>query len=78
MRILVIGSQCVNKQSYDFTYHSEKLFKAEFPSQGNIDMVKGLSFSFEQCFGPFTMLLVKGFSETGLFRHLCNQVFQSP
>ena len=36
-----------------------------------------LSFSFEQCFGPFIMLLVEGSSETGLFRHLSNHVFPS-
>ena len=30
-------------------------------------MVKVLSFSFEQCFGPFTMLLVKQSSETELY-----------
>ena len=40
-------------------------------------MIKVLSFSFEQSFGPFTMLLVEGSSETGLFRHLSNLVFQS-
>ena len=41
-------------------------------------MVKALPFRFEQCFGPFTMLLVKGSSETRLFRHLSNHVFWSP
>ena len=30
-------------------------------------MVKVLSFSFEQCLGTFTMLLLEGSSETGLF-----------
>ena len=30
-------------------------------------MVKVLPFSFEQCFGPLTMLLVEGSSETGFF-----------
>ena len=29
-------------------------------------------------FRPFFMLLVKGSSETGLFRHLTNHLFQSP
>ena len=29
-------------------------------------------------FRPFFMLLVKGSSETGLFRHLSNHLFQSP
>ena len=38
-------------------------------------MVKVLSFRFQQCFGPITMFLVKGSSETGLFRHLSNHVF---
>ena len=41
-------------------------------------MVKVLSFRFDQCFGPFTMLVVKGSSEMGLFRHLSNNVFLSP
>ena len=40
-------------------------------------MVKVLLFSFQQCFGPFTMLLVEGSSETELFRHLSNHVFRS-
>ena len=38
-------------------------------------MVKVPSFSFEKCFRSFTMLLVKGSSETGLVRHLSNHVF---
>ena len=41
-------------------------------------MVKGLLFCLEQCFGPFTMSLVEGCSQTGLFRHLSNDVFRSP
>ena len=41
-------------------------------------MVKVLSFRFQQSFGPFTMLLVKGSSKTGLLRHLSNHVFRSP
>ena len=40
-------------------------------------MVKVLSFIFQQCFCVFTMLLVEGSSETGLFRDLSNQVFRS-
>ena len=39
-------------------------------------MVKVLSFLFQQCFAPFTMLLVEGSSETGLFRHLYNHIFR--
>ena len=38
-------------------------------------MVKVLSTSFEQCFGPFTMLLCEGYSQTGLFRHLPTTYF---
>ena len=41
-------------------------------------MVKALSFSFEQCFGPFTMLLVEGSFEMRLFRDLSNHVSRSP
>ena len=77
-RIVAIGSQWVKKQSQDFAYHSEYLFQPELLSQGSINMVKFMSFSFEQCFGPFTMLLVEGSCETGLFRHLANHVFRSP
>ena len=40
-------------------------------------MVKLLSFRFQQCFGPFTMSLVRGSSELGLFRHLSNHIFWS-
>ena len=41
-------------------------------------MVKVLLLSFEQYFGPFIMLLVKGSSETELLRYLPNHVFGSP
>ena len=40
-------------------------------------MVKLLPFRFQQCFGAFTMLLVDGSSETGLFIHLTKHVFWS-
>ena len=46
--------------------------------QGSINMVKLLPFRFQQCFGAFTMLLVDGSSETGLFIHLTKHVFWSP
>ena len=59
-------------------YHSERLFRLEFYSHGSINMVKMLSFSFEQCFDTFTMLLVERSSETGLFKLLTNPVFRSP
>ena len=32
----------------------------------------------EQYFGPFTMLLVEGSSETDLFRYLSNNFLRSP
>ena len=38
-------------------------------------MVKVLPFTFEKCFGPFSMLLVKGSSETWLFRYLPTTFF---
>ena len=41
-------------------------------------MAKVLPFKFQECVVPFTMSLVEGLSETGLFRHLSNDVFQSP
>ena len=41
-------------------------------------MVNILPFGFEQGFGPFTILLVKGSSENEPFRHLPNHVVRSP
>ena len=41
-------------------------------------MLKVLSFIFQQCFEPFTMLFVEGSSERGLLGHLFNPVFRSP
>ena len=41
-------------------------------------MVKVLSFRFQQCFSLFIMLLVEGASETGLLRHLSNDVSRIP
>ena len=38
-------------------------------------MIKMVSCRFEQWFGTFTMFLVKGYSEMGLFRHLSDYVF---
>ena len=35
-------------------------------------MVKVLSFRFQQCFDPCTVLVFEGSSETGIFRHLSN------
>ena len=40
-------------------------------------MEKVLSSRFEQCFGPSIMLVVEASSETGRFRYLSNNLFQS-
>ena len=42
-----------------------------------MNMVKLPSFRFEQCLHAFTMLLVKGYLETALFKHLPDLVFRS-
>ena len=41
-------------------------------------MEKELSFRFQQCFSPITMLFVEGSSETGVPRLLSNDVFRGP
>ena len=61
--------------SWDPAYNSERLYPHELISQGSINMVKVLWFSFGQSFFQFTMLLVEQSSETGLFRHWSNQFF---
>ena len=45
---------------------------------GYINMIKVLSFRFQQWFGPFSMLLVEGSSQTGLLKHLSEDVFRIP
>ena len=55
-----------------------RLFQPELSSQGLTNIVKVLSFSFEQCFGPFTILLVEGSSETRLFSRLPNHILRGP
>ena len=74
-------SPAVNGLTYSpkiFPYFSERRFKPELPSNGLISMVEVLWSSFEQCFGQFTMLLLTGSFENGLFRHLSDHVFRSP
>ena len=41
-------------------------------------MIKVLLCRFQQCLGGFNVFSVKGYSETGLFRHLSIHVFRSP
>ena len=76
-RIHITSRRWLKKQSQDFGYHPERLPKPELISEGSTNMVKVLCFGFLQCFGQFTMLLVKGSSEMGPFRHLSNHVFRS-
>ena len=41
-------------------------------------MLTVVPFRLQQCFGPFTMLPLKGSIETVLFRHISDHVFRSP
>ena len=43
--------------------------------QSSFHMMKVLLCRFQQCWGMFTMLLLEGFSQTRLFRHLSDQLF---
>ena len=74
-RILFIVSQCVKKQSQDLTCIEERLFGTQLTWRWSMNMLKMLWCWFQERFCTFTMLLVKGSSETGLFRHLSDQVF---
>ena len=76
--MLVIGSQCVNKQSYDLVYHLKTLFPTQLLSQWLKNLVKVRSFRLQQCFNQFLIFSVEGSSKTRLFRHLSNDVFWSP
>ena len=42
------------------------------------DMINVLCDRFKQCLGTFTILLVEGSSETGIFRHFSDYVFRIP
>ena len=75
-RIIFIGSQCVNKQTQDLVCQYEKLFRLQIPCQWQINMIKVLWCRFQQCLDTFTILLVEGCSETGLFRHLFIHLFR--
>ena len=45
------------------------------PWKWSIKMIKVVSCRLQQCYGPFTKLLLDASSETRLFRHLSNHVF---
>ena len=64
--ILFTGSQCVNRQSQDLTCQKQRHFQTQFTCQWSMNMKKVLWCRFQQCFGTFTMLLIKGFSQTWL------------
>ena len=74
-RILFIGSQCLNKESRYLACQKQRRFWTELTWQWSLNMIKMLWCRFQQCFGTFTMLLVKGSSETILFRHWSDHVF---
>ena len=50
-------------------------FPTQLPSQWSTNMVKLQALRLNQCFGPFTMSLVEGSSQTGACRRLSNHVF---
>ena len=53
----------------------ERLFETQLTWQWSMNMLKVLWCWFQERFCTFTMLLVEGSSETGLFRHLSDRVF---
>ena len=75
IKILFIGTQCLNKQSQDLACQPERVFRTKFRCQWLINIIKVLSCRFRHCLCTFTILLVEASSETRLFRHLSNNVF---
>ena len=63
--------------SQDFSCQSEEFFPTQLTWQWALKMAKVLWCRFEKYFGKFTMLLLEGSSETGLFRHLSDYVSES-
>ena len=51
----------------------ERLFRTQFSCQWLLNRIKVLWLRFQQCLCTFTMLIVEGSSEMGVFRHLSNQ-----
>ena len=74
-RIIVIGSQYLNKHSQDFICYSHGILETEFFSESSKNMTKLLPCKFEQCFEHFNMLTLHKCSDTWLFTHLSNQAF---
>ena len=76
-RILVISSQCFNKDFSEFKYQSEKVSPSQFCSEWQRNLIKLLSWAFRKCFGPFSMLTIEVCFDTVLFKHLRNGAFHS-
>ena len=77
-RILVIGCQYVNKQSQDFRYYWNTVFRADFFSEWSKNISKIQLCRFKKWFGPFrpfNMLTVHKCSDKGLFGHFSNSTF---
>ena len=66
-KILIILKQ--NITLIDFVFPTKLTWQWPF------DMIKVLWCRFRHCWGMFTMVLVEGFSQTQLFRHLSDHVF---
>ena len=56
-------------------FQKQRLFPTQLTWQWSIHMIKVLWCRFQQWFSTFTMLLVKGSFQKGLFRHLYDDVF---
>ena len=71
------GCQYVNKQSQDFRYYQNRIFRADYLSEWPEKLTKIRLCRFKQCFVPFNMLAFLKCSDTGLCRHLSNPAFCS-
>ena len=58
--------------------NKREFFQLHFTWQWSMNIITVLWCRFQQCLGTFTMLLVEGLSETGLFRYLSDYVFGVP
>ena len=56
---------------------TKRHFPTQFLSDWWNNMIKVLSCRFQQCLGPFKMLVVEGCSKMGPCRHLTNHIFCS-
>ena len=68
-------SSAVNALS-NFAYHEKRLFPTQLPSEGSINMVKGLLLRLQKSFDPCTIFPLEGSSQAGLVRHLSNHIFR--